>query len=703
MKKILLLLLISISGYSQTLLKLKAIEYAPGAGYCVITNTAGVQTYTPCSSLSSTNTVQSVTGNNVDNTDPLNPVINAWIISNDNNTAAYAYDGQLNMVSSDGASNASSLILQPTDATISVTDGTNTATSAFTPTLITLDATSVKKNGNEIATTNQLPTITASTNITVSGTTPNYTISATSSSVALNYVTPEMYGAVGNGSTDDATALQNAINTGSLVVGDLNKTYLSLSTLTLTANKTLRDINLRLTSNIVGVSIEGNYNELENCSITGTTSLGHGAANYGVSIVGNAGLTSYRIGNKISRCYFNNLNTAIYTASIVGTSSGSKHEGALTIDGSFIENCTNGIFFDSRAEYNNTIGTKIASCTDGIIIRGGNNNYTGGQITDCTNGFVLQSGTNDAHSVASGVMINHNTLNVLGSQSLSYTFDGCMFYGGNIQLTGAGKTRFVGSEFSMGANTFSINASPSFFEGCEFIAMPSSASITGVSPKVSACYTGTNSVADLSTTSSGAYAFNNGSAAVNVMTIYDNGTPKMAIQDGGHLQFVDAVNIVAGTTTGTKIGTATTQKLGFFNATPIVQVAATTDLGTVLSNLGLRASGTAYPITTSGAVTLTGGLRLGYVAKTSSYTITTTDYLIDCTANTFTVTLPTAASVSGKIYEITNSGAGTITIATTSSQTFTNVTATPTTLSLAATLAKSIRVMSNGANWLQLN
>ena len=122
MKKILLLLLISISGYSQTLLKLKAIEYAPGAGYCVITNTAGVQTYTPCSSLSSTNTVQSVTGNNVDNTDPLNPVINAWIISNDNNTAAYAYDNQLNMGSSDGISNYSSLILQPEDAVTSVTN-----------------------------------------------------------------------------------------------------------------------------------------------------------------------------------------------------------------------------------------------------------------------------------------------------------------------------------------------------------------------------------------------------------------------------------------------------------------------------------------------------------------------------------------------------------------------------------------------------
>jgi hypothetical protein len=70
------------------------------------------------------------------------------------------------------------------------------------------------------------------------------------------------------------------------------------------------------------------------------------------------------------------------------------------------------------------------------------------------------------------------------------------------------------------------------------------------------------------------------------------------------------VNIVLSATTGTKIGTATGQKLGFFNATPIVQVGATIDLGVVLSNLGLRAAGTAYTITTSGAVALTGTITL---------------------------------------------------------------------------------------------
>ena len=40
-------------------------------------------------------------------------------------------------------------------------------------------------------------------------------------------------------------------------------------------------------------------------------------------------------------------------------------------------------------------------------------------------------------------------------------------------------------------------------------------------------------------------------------------------------QTLSDVDIVLGTTTGTKFGTATTQKLGFYNATPVVQQATT--------------------------------------------------------------------------------------------------------------------------------
>ena len=50
-------------------------------------------------------------------------------------------------------------------------------------------------------------------------------------------------------------------------------------------------------------------------------------------------------------------------------------------------------------------------------------------------------------------------------------------------------------------------------------------------------------------------------------------------------QTLSDVNIVLGTTTGTKIGTATTQKLAFYNSTPIVQPSGA--VLTALSNLGL--------------------------------------------------------------------------------------------------------------------
>lgn len=96
-----------------------------------------------------------------------------------------------------------------------------------------------------------------------------------------------------------------------------------------------------------------------------------------------------------------------------------------------------------------------------------------------------------------------------------------------------------------------------------------------------------------------------------------------------------------------------------------------------------------------------GSFATAYTAQTTTYPITTNDYTIECTSGTFTTTLPTAVGCTGRIYFITNSGAGTITLATTSSQTFVNVVATPTTLTL-ATLT-GVTVQSNGANWLKIN
>jgi len=72
----------------------------------------------------------------------------------------------------------------------------------------------------------------------------------------------------------------------------------------------------------------------------------------------------------------------------------------------------------------------------------------------------------------------------------------------------------------------------------------------------------------------------------------------------------DGVNLALGTATGTQLGTAATQKLGFYGATPIVQPANTTDLRTALINLGLLASGGATPLNLNGGALAAGSAAI---------------------------------------------------------------------------------------------
>jgi hypothetical protein len=65
-----------------------------------------------------------------------------------------------------------------------------------------------------------------------------------------------------------------------------------------------------------------------------------------------------------------------------------------------------------------------------------------------------------------------------------------------------------------------------------------------------------------------------GGAYTTFLTLTANNTPSLTVNN--LLTMADGVNIALNTTTGTKIGTATTQKLGFFNATPVVQPSAYT-------------------------------------------------------------------------------------------------------------------------------
>lgn len=89
-----------------------------------------------------------------------------------------------------------------------------------------------------------------------------------------------------------------------------------------------------------------------------------------------------------------------------------------------------------------------------------------------------------------------------------------------------------------------------------------------------------------------------------------------------------------------------------------------------------------------------GSISKAYVAKTTNYTLTEIDYQVECTANTFTITLPTAVGITGREYSIKNSGVGTITVDGDGTETIDDD------LTTEIPQYENLKIMSNGANWI---
>ena len=129
----------------------------------------------------------------------------------------------------------------------------------------------------------------------------------------------------------------------------------------------------------------------------------------------------------------------------------------------------------------------------------------------------------------------------------------------------------------------------------------------------------------------------------------------------GQVTVTDGVNFALGSSSGTKFGTATTQKLAFFNATPIVQPANTVAIDDLLVNLGLRASGgnalfsnhLIRPVQTG--ITASTTQTQGQGALTKDF-----NYITVCANANDTVTLPSA--VAGMQIKVRNQGASTLQI-----------------------------------------
>lgn len=309
--------------------------------------------------------------------------------------------------------------------------------------------------------------------------TQNKFLAGNSSNIAAQYLlgslTPEMYGAAGDGSTDDATAL-NALMTAASSAGVSvvfhAKTYIVGSTVTIPSGLTIHGSGansiIRTSANIPIFTITSASNiHIYNISFDGSDS---GAAQRGIYALGNAGLTQLSLLNIVHGCKFTDFGAdGIYVTLTIGTSTGSNHEGTYQIsDCVFDTNAGNGVNFDTRGEYNQIDNCKFTSNGCGIRNVGGNNSISNCSITDNVTGIIIGSGTNDGHAQAIGNKINHNTTNIsCTSTATGYEFIANEIISGPITVNAATDIRFDFNDIDAATITLT-NAVRCWFRGNYF-------------------------------------------------------------------------------------------------------------------------------------------------------------------------------------------------------------------------------------------
>lgn len=179
----------------------------------------------------------------------------------------------------------------------------------------------------------------------------------------------------------------------------------------------------------------------------------------------------------------------------------------------------------------------------------------------------------------------------------------------------------------------------------------------------------------------GSSASLNASLGYNALYSLTYGQRNLAMGAGALHDLTSAIgNIGIGSNAGYKTLTGSNntyvgQGAGFSNVTGTLNVFIGNEAGyneNGSNKLYISNSDTATPLIygdfassslkVNGSLEVTKSFTLPYIEKTANYTLTANDYTVNCTTGTFKITLPTAVGIQGRIYNIKNTGTGTITV-----------------------------------------
>ena len=262
--------------------------------------------------------------------------------------------------------------------------------------------------------------------------------------------------------------------------------------------------------------------------------------------------------------------------------------------------------------------------------------------------------------------------------------------GNDINITGFTDIFVTGGTYSAGTATFKNNTGGTF-NVSGFYTGATDVFVTG------ATYNNTNQFTFTNNTGG---TFNVSFYVVTGLTI--NGD--LTVTGNTTLQSLSASTITGGTYYSgstpliTVINNIASQYTGGTATGDYLPLSGGTVTGNTIFTSGLSAN-TLYVsgLTQTSGITSTGGITFKQITISSSYTATTSDYMIDVTGGTFSVVLPSAVGIQGRLLVVKNNGGGAVTVQPVLGQT---IDGKPFVI-LGET--NTIQLASNGSEWVVIS